>query len=197
MRFLPDGPDIPAELIAAQEKGQTIFVCGAGVSRTVGLPLFRGLVEGIYQHLKEDWTAHIAEREGMDPNGELAGQYDRVLRSLERRLAASNSPHHRGMRERIRAASYTPERSEKVSEAMRRRWAEPGRPSAGSGRTLTPSPGSGPTWRAYASTPPGTISTGGAWSVASRRLVTKPGASARPRTSWRRSPTSAIAFGVR
>jgi hypothetical protein len=47
MRFLPNGPDIQDELIAAQENGQTIFVCGAGISRTVGLPLFRGLVEGI------------------------------------------------------------------------------------------------------------------------------------------------------
>jgi hypothetical protein len=104
MWVLPDGPDIPAELVAAQEKGQTIFVCGAGVSRTVGLPLFRGLVEGIYRQLGEDWKLHIAEREGMKPDGELAGQYDRVLRSLERRLAASDSPRNRGMRERIRSA---------------------------------------------------------------------------------------------
>jgi NAD-dependent SIR2 family protein deacetylase len=54
MRFFPTGPDIPLELISAQEKGQTIFVCGAGVSRGAGLPLFRGLVEGVYQHLGED-----------------------------------------------------------------------------------------------------------------------------------------------
>lgn len=39
-------------------------------------------------------------------------------------------------RERIRAASYTRERSEKVSEAMRRRWAEPGRRERAS-ETLT------------------------------------------------------------
>ena len=47
MRFRPAGPDVPTELVAAQEKGQTIFVCGAGVSRGAGLPLFRGLVEGV------------------------------------------------------------------------------------------------------------------------------------------------------
>ncbi len=105
MRFVSGGPDVPKELIATQEKGQTIFICGAGVSRTVGLPLFRGLVEGIYRQLGEDWTLHIAEREGMEPKGELAGQYDRVLRSLERRLlAASDGPRNRGMRERIKAA---------------------------------------------------------------------------------------------
>jgi hypothetical protein len=104
MRFLSDGPDIPLELVAAQEKGQTIFVCGAGVSRGVGLPLFRGLVEGVYRHLGEDWTLHPAEREGMRKGGLLEGEYDRVLRCLERRLAASDAPRNRGMRERIRAA---------------------------------------------------------------------------------------------
>lgn len=104
MRFLPTGPDIPLELISAQEKGQTIFVCGAGVSRGAGLPLFRGLVEGVYQHLGEDWNVHPAEREGMRVGGALEGQYDRVLRCLERRLVASGAPRNRGMRERIRGA---------------------------------------------------------------------------------------------
>jgi NAD-dependent SIR2 family protein deacetylase len=104
MRLLPNGPDIPDELILAQEKGQTIFVCGAGVSRPVGLPLFRGLVEGVYQKLGEDWSLHLAECEGMRDGGALHGQYDRVLRCLERRLAASDTPRNRGMRDRIRAA---------------------------------------------------------------------------------------------
>src|ERR1700683_3509450 len=85
MRFLSGGPDVPDELIAAQEKGQTIFVCGAGVSRTVGLPSFRGLVEDVYTYLGEDWRLHLAEREGMVAHGQLEGQYDRVLRCLERR----------------------------------------------------------------------------------------------------------------
>ena len=42
MRFRPDGPDIPDELVALQEKGDTIFICGAGVSRMVGLPSLSG-----------------------------------------------------------------------------------------------------------------------------------------------------------
>src|SRR5437588_7244813 len=99
MRFLPNGPDIPAELIATQERGETLFICGAGVSRTVGLPLFRGLVEGVYRALGEDWNLHPAERYGM---GRM--EYDRVLRSLERRLATSGLPGARGMPRRIRAA---------------------------------------------------------------------------------------------
>jgi hypothetical protein len=93
MRFLPNGPDIPADLIAAQQKGETLFICGAGVSHTVGLPLFRALVEGVYQELGEDWRLYPAECDGME-----AAQYDRVLRSLERRLAASDLPRARGMR---------------------------------------------------------------------------------------------------
>ena len=40
----------------------------------------------------------------MREGGELQGQYDRVLRCLERRLAASDGPRNRGMRERIRSA---------------------------------------------------------------------------------------------
>jgi hypothetical protein len=104
MHFLPGGPDVPLELVSDQEKRQTIFICGAGVSRGAGLPLFRGLVERIYETLGEDWNLHPAEREGMRLGGELVGQYDRVLRCLERRLAASDAPRNRGMRERIRAA---------------------------------------------------------------------------------------------
>lgn len=104
MRFLSNGPDIPDELVAAQERGDVLFICGAGVSRTVGLPSFRGLVEGIYKELGEEWQPHPAEREGMQEGGSYYGQYDRVLRSLERRLAASDLPRHRGMRQRVRAA---------------------------------------------------------------------------------------------
>lgn len=104
LRFLPDGPDIPTDLIEAQEKGEVIFVCGAGVSCLVGLPLFRGLVEQVYKALGESWAAHIAEREGMNFGGAIFGQYDRVLRSLERRLVGNGRNQRNGMRERIRAA---------------------------------------------------------------------------------------------
>lgn len=104
MRFLSNGPDIPTDLIALQERGRTIFVCGAGVSMTIGLPNFRELVEFVYQDLREDWNLHVAEREGMQEGGELEGEYDRVLRCLERRLDASNLPSKRGMRQRILSA---------------------------------------------------------------------------------------------
>ncbi len=104
MRFRPNGPDVPDELVALQEKGEVIFICGAGVSRSIGLPDFRELVTRIYAELGEDWNRHPAEREVMQEEGRLAGQYDRCLRSLERRLAASDLPRNRGMRKRMRTA---------------------------------------------------------------------------------------------
>ena len=104
MRFRPDGPDIPDELVALQEKGDTIFICGAGVSRMVGLPSFRELLESVYEYLGEDWRQYPAEREVMEVGGRLANQYDRLLRILERRLAASDLPQQHRMREHIRTA---------------------------------------------------------------------------------------------
>lgn len=104
MRFIEAGPDIPSDLIVAQERGEALFVCGAGVSRTADLPLFGELVKCVYQRLGEDWSHHPAEREGMNEGGKLFGQYDRVLRCLERRVAASEAPRNRNMRKRIRAA---------------------------------------------------------------------------------------------
>ncbi|QVQ36646.1 SIR2 family protein [Pseudochrobactrum algeriensis] len=69
-----------------------------------GLPSFRELVEKIYAELGEDWSLHAAEHEGMRENGALSGQYDRVLRCLERRLSGTNPIHNRRMRDRIRSA---------------------------------------------------------------------------------------------
>jgi hypothetical protein len=107
MKFFHDAPYIPDELIALQEKGDVVYICGAGVSKTIGLPTFRELVEHIYQELRETWDPHLAEREVMREGGELAGQYDRVLRSLERRLGASDLSRNQRMRERIRAVIRT------------------------------------------------------------------------------------------
>ena len=104
MRFVPGGPDIPNALIAEQQRGNVLFVCGAGVSMAAGLPSFRSLVIGIYRHLGENWEPHPAERAVMEDGGRLATQYDRVLRILERRLEASDVRASRGMRHRLREA---------------------------------------------------------------------------------------------
>jgi NAD-dependent SIR2 family protein deacetylase len=77
---------------------------GAGVSKQAGLPLFGELVEYFYRCLGEDWQKHDAEREGMRQGGRMHGEYDRVLRCLERRLAGSDPVALPAMRERIQAA---------------------------------------------------------------------------------------------
>ena len=104
MRLVPGGPDIPNTLIAEQQRGNAIFVCGAGVSMAAGLPSFEDLVKGVYRRLGEEWESHPAEHAVMARGGQLFRQYDRGLRILERRLDASDVRNSRGMRIKIRKA---------------------------------------------------------------------------------------------
>ncbi len=50
MQFIKNGPDIPEELLEAQEEGRVVFFCGAGISYPAGLPGFGGLVNKIYDN---------------------------------------------------------------------------------------------------------------------------------------------------
>lgn len=80
MRFLDKGIDIPDDLIRAVNEGSATFLCGAGVSVRVGLPSFKTLTEEVYRRLGETWDDEPAERIAV-----AAEQYDRALRSLEKR----------------------------------------------------------------------------------------------------------------
>lgn len=51
MRFLPDGPSIPEELLESRDHGDVIFLCGAGVSRPAGLPGFSDLARQVVERL--------------------------------------------------------------------------------------------------------------------------------------------------
>lgn len=52
MRFIDGGPDIPDELLFAQDEGNVVFFCGAGVSRAYAkLPDFSGLAEQVIEDL--------------------------------------------------------------------------------------------------------------------------------------------------
>lgn len=51
MQFIPNGPDIPDELLQAHEEGKVVFFCGAGISYPAGLPGFGGLVGNIYKSI--------------------------------------------------------------------------------------------------------------------------------------------------
>lgn len=80
MRFLEDGADIPDELIRAVSAGRATFLCGAGVSRRANLPMFGELTQQIYLRLQESPDGEAAEQNAIEKR-----EYDRVLRSLEKR----------------------------------------------------------------------------------------------------------------
>lgn len=87
MRFLEQGADIPDELIRAVINGSATFLCGAGVSFRVNLPLFKELTERIYARLGESPNGEPAEH-----NSIASKEYDRALRSLEKRTHRPGSP---------------------------------------------------------------------------------------------------------
>jgi hypothetical protein len=93
VRFLEQGADIPDELIRAVIDGGATFLCGAGVSFRVNLPSFKELTERVYARLGESPNDDPAERNAIASN-----EYDRALRSLEKRT------HRPGMPSRMRDA---------------------------------------------------------------------------------------------
>ena len=94
MRFIAGTPDIPDDLITDVSDGYAVFLCGAGVSRRVGMPLFNELTDQIYAEIGETPTNEAAEVEALKRY-----EYDRALRSLERRTRLPRMP------SRVRAAT--------------------------------------------------------------------------------------------
>ena len=86
MKFIArkGAPDIPLELIEAQENDELVFFCGAGVSYPSGLPGFGGLVEAVYQNLHQ-------EKDELEEQAIKAGFYDRALGLLEARTEEGNT----------------------------------------------------------------------------------------------------------
>src|SRR5258708_38457059 len=80
MKFTETSADIPSELIHEVNDGEVVFLCGAGVSRGVGLPSFQKLTDDVYTKLSESQANEAAERIAYGRT-----EYDRVLRSLEKR----------------------------------------------------------------------------------------------------------------
>ncbi len=97
-------PPIPERLLLAHARGEVLFICGAGISKPAGLPLFRELVLDVYQALDpavhEDmsrlprdarnlWQADcsgLTNGQAAEVRRFIAGDYDVVLGMLERRL---------------------------------------------------------------------------------------------------------------
>ena len=44
-------PPIPERLLLAHARGEVLFICGAGISKPAGLPIFRKLVLNVYREL--------------------------------------------------------------------------------------------------------------------------------------------------
>jgi len=80
VRILEQGADIPDDLIRAVTDGRATFLCGAGVSFRVGLPMFGKLTADVYARLGESPHEEPAEL-----NAIQKAEYDRALRSLEKR----------------------------------------------------------------------------------------------------------------
>ena len=85
MKFIAgqDAPDIPRELLEAQENDNLILFCGAGISYPAGLPLFGGLVNEVYDELATTPT-------NQEENAIKQWRYDTALELLERRFHAEN-----------------------------------------------------------------------------------------------------------
>ncbi|MCY4587444.1 MAG: SIR2 family protein [Bryobacterales bacterium] len=94
-KLIPDGPDIPGELIQKQEAGEIVFFCGAGISVPTGLPSFPRLVKRLYASLNVSLTS---SDEKMIERGEFAEALDilenrvtgNAMRSEVARLLSSN-----------------------------------------------------------------------------------------------------------
>ncbi|HZL29542.1 MAG TPA: SIR2 family protein [Pseudolabrys sp.] len=80
MKWLPSSADIPEDLIRAARDGEVVFLCGAGVSLAAGLPLFKDLTDKVYKTIGASISDEAAEETAYQSE-----QFDRVLRSLEKR----------------------------------------------------------------------------------------------------------------
>ena len=101
---------IPERLLLAHARGEVLFIAGAGISRSAGLPDFRELVVKVYKELDLSTHAVISKMpisgggiDGLDlsnlqdwQKAEVArfrkGEYDVVLGMLERRLEGQEEP---------------------------------------------------------------------------------------------------------
>ena len=99
MQFIANGPDIPNDLLYAQEEGRLVFFCGAGISYPAGLPGFKGLVEQIYKEIVTEFQEGEVPAFGRE-------QFDVTLELLERRLPGGGAAVRRAL-----AKVLTPELS--------------------------------------------------------------------------------------
>ena len=61
MRFFADGPDIPDDLLYECDKGNVVFLCGAGVSIPSGLPSFSELTQKVAAQFDPDPSSPVTQ----------------------------------------------------------------------------------------------------------------------------------------
>ncbi|WP_303961202.1 SIR2 family protein [Succinatimonas hippei] len=91
MKFIDDGVDIPENLIREVEEGRVVFFCGAGVSCSIGLCTFSGLVNEVYRRLH-------TSMDDLEEKAYKQNNFDRTLGLLEKRIP--------GSREKLRAEVF-------------------------------------------------------------------------------------------
>ena len=114
----PGLPKIPERLLLAHARGEVLFICGAGVSLSAGLPLFQDLVCAVYGVLdtaiherlrNASYDEHdrltldfagLTHRQTAEVKRFVHEDYDVVLGMLERRLDGDRRAHeHSKVRE--------------------------------------------------------------------------------------------------
>jgi hypothetical protein len=106
----PNLPAIPERLLLAHARGEVLFIAGAGISRSSGLPDFRELVLDVYEKLDKPvhdvllkipatacnhWNADVSgltDQQSAEIKRFVVGDYDVVLGMLERRMDGQSSP---------------------------------------------------------------------------------------------------------
>jgi hypothetical protein len=89
MRFVPDGPDIPNELIRSWRSGKVLFLAGAGVSVPSGLPQFEELVLGVYERIGETTHTTLRAAKKLSSAKKRDKLFDKALLTPERRAEAA------------------------------------------------------------------------------------------------------------
>jgi hypothetical protein len=79
VKFTKDGPSIPIELLQSLTNGDVVIFCGAGISRYLGLPDFKGLVEEVCTKLNRPMLSDEQE-------SYKAGAFDLTLGLIESRI---------------------------------------------------------------------------------------------------------------